>query len=70
MERSSWLSVRKFHFRNHWSNYDKSGIGGYGKDCDFDLISGMKLPLVWEVGSSVTGKPACSVFRADESALP
>jgi len=70
MERSSWLSVRKFHFRNHWRNCDKCGIGGYNRGCGFDLIPGMRRRLAWEMGSSVTEKRASSIFRAEESTLP
>jgi hypothetical protein len=68
MERSYCLSVRKFHFRNHWSNCDKCAIGGYSKGCSFDFMPGMRPCLVWEMGSSVTEKPASSIFK--ESALP
>jgi len=45
MERSSLLSVRKFHFRNQWRNSDNFGIGRYRKDCDFDLIPEIRLWL-------------------------
>jgi hypothetical protein len=70
MERSSWLSVRKFQFRNCWTNFDKFGIGGYSKYCGFDLIRGVRPRLNWDMGSSVKEKLASSTFRAEEYALP
>jgi hypothetical protein len=70
MEGSSWLSVRMFHFQNHWRNCDKCGIGGYSTHCGFDSIPGIRPRLAWEMGSSVTEKPASSIFRAEESTLP
>jgi hypothetical protein len=48
MERSSWLSVHKFNFRSHWTNFDKCGIGGYSKYCGFGLIREMRPRLAWD----------------------